>query len=527
MKSFLQYPFLLLLMTAAVNQLQAQELHIYYNLHTDEIRYEKAGAPLESPTVKNGDEIVLHLTEFNHYLYRAELEINQQQFVERSAVTTDASLMSGLMPGLPTPGFSGLMGMGNNATDSTSSGGGFGLLNIPLLTINDNPITLSSLFGGSRGSEELLNQLGTVTTEISTLLEEMDAISSKIKDMRNTALVSQMANEYVEVLKKHPKLKPTFVKDMCREYYEAIFRKSPDDDIRLNDVLSMQDDALKYSSLIAELQSNKGELNNKVNRLDGLFRQLKRYQFEDADYLKYSTSLEGFIAKSKLVNQQLAGALGDSLALSKYPTPVELANLQLKLAEVIDNDFTHHSRFQVTGDRISINIKVVKKEEKANEDVQVVKSRWLHYEAKGGLKITGSVGLNFSQFFDPAQSYSVNNGIIVGEDDGAFTPTVTSFIHFYSYSGKKTSLGGSFGIGFPLTSSGDNQSLQFFVGPSLIFGSGQRIVLNFGLTGGRVSRLARGFKVGDEFDVNLGDIPTRNPYELGLFIGASFNLGGG
>ena len=497
--------------------LQAQELHIYYNLFNDEIKYEKEGAEVDIPKIKQGDEVVLHLTEFNNYLYTVELEITQEHFTDQGAAT-DASLMNSLLPGMGLPGTE----MGDGAT-----GGPTHVFDIPLLTINDSPITLMSLFGGSRGSEQMLEQLESTTAEVSNILTEMDGVATQLKGFRNTVMVSRMAMDYVEVLKSHPQLRPSYVREMCRDYYQAVFRKNPDGGMRLGDVLDMQDDGLKYESLLTDFKNLHGRLGTKVKRLDALAKQYRSLEMDDDGYRRYANDLSGFLEKSKAFNLQLEGALKDSPATVGYPSTAELTQLQLQLAEVISNDFTYHSRFQVTGDHLTINVKVVKLSDQVNGDSEIVKSRWLYYEAKGGLKMTGSVGLNFSQFFDPSQSFSVNNGIIVGEDDGAFSPTVTSFLHFYSYSGKKVSLGGSFGIGFPLTGNGDNQSLQFFAGPSLIFGSTQRFILNFGLTGGRVTRLARGFKVGDEFDVNLGDIPTRNPYELGLFIGASFNIGGG
>ncbi len=496
-----------------------QELHIYYNLYNDEVKYEENGKPVALPNLRQGDEIVLHLTEFNNYLYTIELEVSQNIIAETSSTVNDASLMSSMMPGsmLPIPGFTG-------SEDGVA--GAPGVFDIPLLTINDNAISLASLFGG-RGSAALLEEMDRNSASISNILTEMGKVASKIKDMRRTALVSRMAVEYIDVLKNHPNLHPSFIKSMCSQYYEAIFRKDPSGDIELNDVLALQDDANKYSSHLSELKVLNKALGARVKTLDSQKKRFRAANVEEtAAYNNYSSQLAGFLQKSKSLNHQLESAVLDSNATVHYPSPMELTNLQLQLAEVINNDFTYHSRHLVSGDNMDINIKVVKISGQANGDNEVVKSRRLHYKAKGGLKITGSVGLNFSQYFDPAQNYSVNNGLIVGEDGGAFLPTVTSFIHFYSYSGKKVSLGGSFGIGFPLTGTNDNQSLQFFVGPSIIFGTSQRMVLNFGLTGGRVTRLARGFEVGDEFDVNLGDIPTSSPYELGLFIGASFNLGG-
>jgi len=494
---------------------QAQELNIFYNLYNDEVRYEQDGAAITEPKLHKGDVIVLHLTEFNSYLYAIKLEVSQDQY-DNGTTGVDASLMSNMMGGaVPIPGFGGATGTGTTSN----------LLDIPILTINDSPITLTSLFGG-RGSAALLKELETTTADVSDLLDEMDKKAEKLNSLRHTALVSEMATQYLDVLKLNPQLRPTFIKNMCRDYYQAVFQTDPTREIQLNDVLAMKDGASQFHSLISDLTGLNTNLGKKVKTLDALTRQFRSANVEETTaYSNYSKQLVGFLGKSKDLNEQLAATLGNDQQGLHFPTALELSNLQLGLAEVLSNDFTYHSRIQVTGDRVDIKINVEKLEVEENKEREVLKSRQLHFEAKGGLKITGSVGLNFSQYLDPAQKYSINNGLIVGEDDGAFTPTVTSFIHFYSYSGKTVSLGGSFGIGFPLTGTNDNQSLQFFFGPSVIFGTSQRMILNFGLSGGRVNRLSRGFKVGDEFDVNLGDIPTSSPYDFGLFVGASFNLG--
>ena len=518
-------PILTIIVT--LSSTKAQEVHVYYNLQNEEIIYRKEGVIVKEPKIKQGDDVVLQLAEFNHYLHTVEIEVSQEHFTERSSMA-DASLMSGFMPGMPIPSLGGgvVPFHANDTTGNTTTG----ILDIPLLTINNSPITLMSLFKGSRGSGQMLQKLETTTQEISTLLAEMNVIHEEIKGIEETATVSQLAIVQIETLKTHPHLKPSFVKGMCEDFYKAIFRKDPKDGIELDDVLQLKDDGLKYQSLTNDLRAKSNEMNSKVKTLTSLAKQYRKLEMDDEGYRKYAKSLAGFLKQSDAVSQQLEASTNNQNTLP-YPSVESLTKLQVDLAEIISNDFIHHSRFQATGDRMTIEIKLLEKptdpDADPNADPKVVKTRWLYFDTKGGLKFTGSVGLNFSQFFDPAQDYSVQNGVIVGEDEGAFTPTVTSFLHFYSYTGKKVSLGGSFGIGFPLSGSSDNQSLQFFAGPTLIFGSTQRFLLNFGLMGGRKVELSKGLEVGDEFDDSFGDLPTRSPYDLGLFIGASFNLGGG
>ena len=104
---------------------------------------------------------------------------------------------------------------------------------------------------------------------------------------------------------------------------------------------------------------------------------------------------------------------------------------------------------------------------------------------------------------------------------------MTSFIHFYAPSRKAVTVAGSFGIGFPLGGGENLQSISFFLGPSLLFGNSERIVLNAGIMGGKVERLSQGYKLGDYYTSDANQAPTASVYELGYYLGISFNLSGG
>jgi hypothetical protein len=89
------------------------------------------------------------------------------------------------------------------------------------------------------------------------------------------------------------------------------------------------------------------------------------------------------------------------------------------------------------------------------------------------------------------------------------------------------SIAGSFGVGFPLGGGENLQSISFFLGPSLLFGKGERIVLNAGIMGGKKEALSNGYQVGDPFGPESIDAPITTIYALGYYLGVSFNLAGG
>jgi hypothetical protein len=141
------------------------------------------------------------------------------------------------------------------------------------------------------------------------------------------------------------------------------------------------------------------------------------------------------------------------------------------------------------------------------------------------MKINVSIGISFSGYFKQPQSYYLQDTIIRSENADAFLPIITSFFHFYPQSAGNVSIGGNFGIGIPLTNSENGQSLSFFLGPSFIIGKGQRIVLSTGVMGGKVQQLAQGLEVGDKL-LPFSPVPTKSAYELGYFLGVSFNISG-
>ncbi len=502
--------------------LQAQELHVYYNLFNDSLTFKMDGKVLEDPKLKNGQEIELHLTEFNNFLYDIELEIKQEDSQQSSGIM-EVAQFAGLGPGLPGMG----LGIGGERSKSSGGMGLMSLMDMSLLKINDNEISLQSLFGGSRGSAQMLEQANKTMAEITALKEEVEQLTLEIQSYEKSREVGLMALEHVDSLKRYPNLRPSFIKKRCEEYYQAIFQTPTTKAITLDELLAIQQTPARYKQAINKLNAKEKLLGNKVGFLTDLNKQFVNLALDDAEYLKYVSDLQTFRKDAQSYSTFLKDALNDSGSMTDFPSRQELTNLQFSLAEVISNDFTYNSRITARSDVLNITIKLVKKSRSLGGEKEVAKSRHLRLEAKGGLKVTASVGLNFSQFLTASQTYSARDNVIVGDDAGFFSPTAASMLHFYSYNGRKLSLGGSFGIGFPMLGGDDeNQSLQFFIGPSLIFGTTQRMVLNFGVMGGRATRLAKGYETGDYFDDTFGDIPTRSPYEIGLFIGTSFNIMG-
>ena len=200
----------------------------------------------------------------------------------------------------------------------------------------------------------------------------------------------------------------------------------------------------------------------------------------------------------------------------------DLMSVRYTYEELKDHPFAYTYTFTPEQDEVKLNITLTPNDSAQVKNVKKKAVAPIEFPVYGGIKVNASVGISFGGFFDRPQNYFSRDGQIRAEDGDAFLPIVTSFIHFYRQSQVSVSLGGSFGLGVAI--GGETTGQTYFIGPSLILGKGQRVVISTGIMGGRVQRLGQDFEVGDLFDES--NVPLRNVYEMGYFLGFSFNLGG-
>jgi hypothetical protein len=155
------------------------------------------------------------------------------------------------------------------------------------------------------------------------------------------------------------------------------------------------------------------------------------------------------------------------------------------------------------------------------EDLVMVKNKKLKVTVKGDLKINSSLGLAFPYYANNFGYINVG-GEIVEQPGNNFAPNISAFMNFYPYNGKLGQLGGTFGLGLPIA--GDDRNLSVFLGGASLFGSKNRIVLNAGASLGQVTQLDMGLQNGEMLDNEFMDVPTRQVWQWGAFLGISFSV---
>jgi hypothetical protein len=212
----------------------------------------------------------------------------------------------------------------------------------------------------------------------------------------------------------------------------------------------------------------------------------------------------------------------------------KLTLLESEYQEIMNTPFVFNTTELAKGDELTIHLDFYHNPAgtESNQFVDVsqltpFKQKDITVAVKGDMKLNTSLGLAFPGFTNNEDFFN-RDSLIVRADGSNYTPNIAAYLNFYPYTGKSLTLGGSFGVGVPIST--DNRNFNFLFGSSILLGTENKVAFHFGATLGQVNVLDRGFQVGDNIGSNVVDIPTRTAYNWGWFVGISFsvaNLTGG
>jgi hypothetical protein len=140
------------------------------------------------------------------------------------------------------------------------------------------------------------------------------------------------------------------------------------------------------------------------------------------------------------------------------------------------------------------------------------------------IKFSTNMGISFSNFFKPEQEYAVRNQVILVDQEELLRPLLFTGVTLHSGRERTLNPGLSLGIGIPVLSDTDGQSISYVFGPSLVLGKSQSVVLNGGIMAGKARRLKSPNRVNDAYGGFTQDLPTEFRMSYGWFFGAAINL---
>lgn len=512
-----------------VGMLYAQDLHVHYNVFRDSVYYVQQGKTTSVPAIRKGGTVLLHIENYNNYLYEVSVKVEEEEEIP-VASSTPAGLL-GQLGGSSALPFSFLFKGGDQSL------GGFKFF--PSLSGAD----LKEGSGFSTTKEEAERQVqvahvkkleadfGVAKDQIIKMDNELKSMQEQVQQKLVAQRLQAFAVEEVNSIRFNSRLEPSQIKTLTGEYMERIFAEKDPNKIDLTQLLKIADAQNELPSAIQDYRKKADNYAATTGTCEFLMEDFRKYDFPQSNLKEFRTAAESFVtaAKNKNTNHQENAAMLES----KIPDiqsldPKMLSELRTTYLELSNNSFSKTYRHTAaSGEKIKMKLKLTPIDSLERKGMKTIELAPVSVSVFGGMRVRASVGLNFGQFFQHPQEFFVRDSVLQSSGKDAFLPIMTSFVHFYSPSTRAVSIAGSFGVGFPLGGGETLQSISFFLGPSLLFGKGERIVLNAGIMGGKAEHLSQGYKVGDQYYSDSNLAPTTSVYELGYYLGVSFNLTGG
>ncbi len=505
MKCLKLIPFIML----SASLLCGQGLEIRYFAHNDSIAYFMDGKPAQKPRARKGRPVTVRIVNYNNYLYQASIEEEEGQEVLAPALSGG---LQGLTPNAGAEGveaFNPLMQLFNTMAPSGFPAEAFNLL--------------SPSFGFASKANALAREFKASAAYVQSLEENIHIQGKAIQKAMESQKIKGIAADEIQKLKFNPRIPPNRIKELSTQYLETILGTHNPEEISLGSLVEKAETPEMLAEKVQLYERYTDTLALELNRMAAVEATLIELQI-DSQFVKSVSAYHHEGSRRLAQYKQVAQTTMRELPKTSPLDVANLLTLRYELEELQANDFAHTYRTTARGNRMRFNIALEPIDSAKIMGVSAPALPAIEVPVGGSMKLGASFGVSFGSFFEQQQAYFLRDSTIVSEGRDRFSPIITSFIHFYPQSSGNLSFGGAFGLGISIGDGSGLQSASFFFGPSLIFGENESMALTGGLMGGRVERLGKGYSLGDRFISEADIVPTRSVYELGYFLGISFNF---
>ena len=537
-----------LLPISATIQVSAQTVHLYHNLHRDSTWYKiegkrkvKTGAGV--PLLRKGSMVELHLVEYNDFVY--DLSIDPQIIDNPLAVA-----------GVNT-GSNGLVGrvFQSSASGSSIVSAPMGMFQGALKTLQKQNAYLQNL-NGSRGDDskgEAPKSIDNSTANYTIWKEEAANSINRLKALSDTIKLLEAALVEDDILVKDAlvleedlvslttktQLAPSQIVQLADQLVSRQFGAAGAQ-LNLDKVLAwpapqkLRQKEQVFSQIMEEVKSHYSILNDIGNQIEDSrnsspeMRTIQELCFSITGDDEFENGLRKKINEVTDLKKD-ASKLNHQALISMYEQYLAIRN----------HSFEKTHSIYVEGNAMDLVIKLSTKELSSGpstrgseqEGLAVTKAttaktieRRIRVNNYDPIKFSTNMGICFSNFFKPEQEYAVRNQVIVVDQEEFLRPLLFTGITVYSGLARSLSPGISAGIGIPVLSNTDGQSISYVIGPSLVLGKSQSVVVNAGIMAGKARRLKSPNRVNDAFGGFTQDLPTEFRMSYGWFFGVAINL---
>ncbi|MBP8726435.1 MAG: hypothetical protein KBH75_10590 [Saprospiraceae bacterium] len=508
---------LAMILVAVFSGAQTQDLHIYYDVHNDSLWFMKNGKRTTELTVRRNRQVHFHLVEFNNYIYSAGFDALNHA-LPPAGHGEDKSLQQGLV--------SDLFG-------SFFPGGNLPFMDIPVFGTLLSAISGGKIGGKARGELEELDQFNI---ELEALDAETKALNLRIADFNQRQRAARLltgGNEYARHLCTLEGVAPKLIRELLLDHFRQAFLIESSEAFSLTDIDALNEKLVSIPQLHRQLIEGTVAYRTRINSIHQRALRLKTLDHGVEELYSLLARYDREMPQADEILSKTEQVIRTGIAPANLePTSdyqARIRDFYTLYLEIRNNDFayTHHAKAESRF--LLYTLKLFRKENmqqgpENSEELKPIKTITLKIDTYGDVRLGTSLGLNVGRYGSTPQEYFVRNDALQAADADAFAPLLCSSIDI-SYSltpGFSPSL--NIGVGLPLKSTDQTESLAFFIGPGLSFGKTQSVMLAGGFMFSKVSRLARGLQVGDPIQIGDGIIPTEKKFDVGYFLGLAYKL---
>ncbi|MBK6824395.1 MAG: hypothetical protein IPG87_15960 [Saprospiraceae bacterium] len=505
--------FAIILLSIIGFKLQAQELHVYYNVFKDSLWYVKDGKDIENPIVKKGKQITVHLVNYNNYIYSSNFEVKQ---FKQSPV-----LVGGLA--------------GSNSTDFTEMLSVYGqnnaaqaqLLNTSLFGAIFKVLSTSQKEGSIRGAAFNMTEFNNKIESLNNQAESINEIIKIINKRKKLKTFIDVENQDIQNVKMNPNIDPLSMRAFLISYYNDVFQLDQNGMLSNLNLQQINEQLQEIDQLQNNLKINIQKYQESIKEMIKDVKLIKKIDQSNYNIIQSISNLEQKEAVLLAEASVLQYGLNNQGTRDYYQ---QLLNMYMNYLEIKNNTFTHDYQVIAESEYILFNINLVKNDSlnlnPSSLSGRNAKNKSAQFVARtyGDLYFGTSLGLAVGRFNKTPQRFFVSNDIITSQDLDSYYPMFNSLINIaYKFNaGVIPCL--SIGAGIPISSQEQTSGLNYFVGAGLLFGRNAKIQLGGGFMFTKIDVLSNGFKVGDPINLGDGIIPLEKKYTQGYYIGLSFNL---
>jgi hypothetical protein len=525
--------FVFTLYSICVQSASAQTLTLEIDAENGTSTYFRDGVVVTNLRIRKGETILVRVRNFNNYLFSPVIS-------ERNEDETPGG---GGMPmlGAPSFGFGDAMKSGNSSNSLSSIQNAMvctsekplnsakvrEVVQVPSMFSSTNLEAPQNTDKATRVKQAAWNQLRV----LAELERDLNLNHTSLDQLKQRKQLRIFSVEEAQKMRLNPHLPPSRLKASAMAVLAKALNLEPGVIPTLDEVFRQNDDR----GFLAQVKLTETDLMKRytlgITHLQSLDLELEGIDSEDLTIPVFEAAFKAQFNASEQVISDSDALLSVVDSLDNVTTESDLQGLmQIWYAyeAIASNDFSTIYQTTLRHDFTTIHVQFQRKTDAVGmETPETVRLAPILLRCSGGIKVNTSVGIALAAYQHKQYTYFIYENTVKAQEDGRFSPYLTSYLHFYAQGRRSVSVGGSLGLGLQIGSELGLSAAHLFVGPSLLFGNSERFVFNAGLMFGKVKQLDRGLAPGSEFIGTDSDLPMRSIYALGYGVGLSFNLKGG